>query len=598
MAVQVRKLFTSLMLFVLGLSAYMVYVIHLSTGSIGSTATSKHHNVALNYSIGEGSNVSKGTDYIETIYVSDLIRKRGDLIAAGLVTAPPATSVQQHDGKPSVPQTKPSPLRIRTVQLPTQSRVNAPFSHNIHTSWQTVQKQLTSPILRDHSERKSVAPINSVPGSQQSVHTVSSHDTSRISSYSITAHSPSPASSSKAADSSGYVLAVGIYEQQTIACKNLFQLQCWAASLGMSVVKPVMKDSFLKTPLSDDAQRQSLRFEDLFDLADWNREAKQRRYSALVSWSDFLSKAPRKVIIVCFTYPSVSLLKLRVKAGEAAVHAAQGERYKSGCKTQWPTEHELQYLQSKGFVVVRTVCLNFYYGDKLSSEVFNAHIFGEFSPSEVTVAMEMWRGIGSGQRVLIHHSCEIVPLINERIAPSDRQVRDAKAYVKEHLNGEPYLAIIGRLEMSMLTVRSSSPVIPYCLEATHKKWDQLKRELGLQRTFLSIDIGRYGSKRFRYHLDPTLKSEFVHFFQSIYGPSATVRDWERTFENVSGLTDPGYVGLLQKVIVTRAKCVLFVGGGAFQRHALHLYQMGHPSPAEQCVHVVKECTSASKLHLP
>ena len=396
----------------------------------------------------------------------------------------------------------------------------------------------------------------------------------------------------------GFVLSVAYYEQQSMGSRNLFQLQCWASLSGLRVVKPVMKDSNLRTPLDAQLQQTMLRFEDHFNLDQWNQYTRQEGYAPLVEWREFLASAPRKVILAQFGYSSVTLLKARQRAGEQLLHPPQGDRYKSGCESKWPTENEIAFLKSRGFSIVRKVCFNFYYGDQLTLEKFNEHLLGNrTSFSDVTVVMDMWRGFGSAQRVLIKDVCAIVARAQEHVAPSDRILRDADRYIKSYLHGRPYLAIMGRLEMSMLTTRKKVPIIPFCLQETLKEWKAFKGDVSLQTTFLSIDIGKYGSKKFRSNVEPSLSSEVAKFFRSLFGSSMTSRQWEKQFVTVSQIRDAGYIGLLQKVIVTRAKCILFVGGGAFQRHALHLYQELHRSPGEQCVRVVRPCTSSNKFEL-
>ena len=68
-----------------------------------------------------------------------------------------------------------------------------------------------------------------------------------------------------------------------------------------------------------------------------------------------------------------------------------------------------------------------------------------------------------------------------------------------------------------------------------------------------------------------------------------MHEWEKTFERVAHSTDSGYIAMLQQVIVTRAKCILFVGGGTFQRHAYNLYRQLNPE--NQCVRILEKCTS-------
>jgi hypothetical protein len=396
--------------------------------------------------------------------------------------------------------------------------------------------------------------------------------------------------------SGGYVLAENYYEQQTMGLRNMMQLQCWAQSLRMRVVKPVMHDSFLRTPLDTAQQASYLKFEDSFDEVEWSQQADKLGYAPLVSWAEFLARAPRDVVLVQFEHPSVSMLKSRQRSGQGILHTPDFDRYTTGCSGKWPTARDTYFLKSNGFRIVRTVCFNFYYGDQLSLGEFNRHILGDLSPISLTVIMETWRGISSAQRVLLKDVCQNTALVQEHIPLSPRLVQQAEQYIHKYLGGsQRYLAVMGRLEISQLTVHKKVPVVPLCLEETLVQWRQFKTSLKLDQTFLSIDIGRFGSKKYRSGLQPEIEISFRKFFQTLFGVSATVKEWEKGFELVAGTRDAGYIGLLQKALVTRAQCVLFVGGGAFQRHALYLYKQLHPELKDQCYRIVKQCTRSNKL---
>ena len=397
----------------------------------------------------------------------------------------------------------------------------------------------------------------------------------------------------------GYVLVMKIYEQQTMASGNLLQLQCWASSLNLNVVKPFMYTSNLMTPLNEAQHASMLKLDDVFDMGDWSEHAKQEGYSPLVDWDDFIKYAPRKVVYAEFKYTLLSTVKSIRASGRPFPHPPEGIQYKTGCKFNAIFEqNSRQFLSSKGFKIVRKVCFNFQNGDEMTLEQFNAHLLGIYASSDVTVIINKWRGLGESQRVLIREqTCtEKVPY-REQVKPSQALIRNAEKYAMEYLNDDGYLAVIARFEMTAITRYSHSSesdpygVIPFCTELTLGQWNTMKKDTGLNTTFLSIDIGKYGSDSFESHNYYGHLKDMVMFLTQVYDRKMGVQEWEKTFESVSHSMDSGYIAMLQKVIVTRAKCILFVGGGSFQRHTLHLYQQLHPDPAEQCVTVVRKCTS-------
>ena len=488
--------------------------------------------------------------------------------------------------KPAVSQpTLTSPTSLSTATTAAiMSRYSPLAARNIHI----FTKNTPSPPTHPTNASSDTQTVSTHPS--QSTSATPAHPSK---STSATPPHPSVATSTSG---QGYALTVNYYEQQTMGLRNMMQLQCWAQSLGLCVVKPVMHDSFLRTPLDSSHQASYLKFEDSFDEQEWNHYSEKLGYALLVSWKEFMASAPRDVVLVSFEHPSVSMLKARQKAGQGLFQSPDPQRYTTGCSSKWPSASETTFLRTNGFNIIRKVCFNFYHGDQLSLETFNGHILEGLAPNSVTVIMETWRGISSAQRVLVKDVCQNTALVQERLHLSSHLGQQAEQYIHKYLGASrQYLAIMGRLEISLLTVHKKVPVVPFCLEETLSQWKKFKSETHLDRTFLSIDIGRYGSKKYRSKLDPELDMVFHKFFQTLFGSSLTVREWEKQFELITGSSDAGYIGLLQKMLVTRAQCVLFVGGGAFQRHALYLYKQLHPDPKDQCYRIVKTCTNSSKL---
>ena len=401
----------------------------------------------------------------------------------------------------------------------------------------------------------------------------------------------------------GYALAQDYWEQQTSGSRNLQNLQCWAGQLNLSVVEPFIVNSVLQTPLSNTHMKhdsEMLHFSDLFDLLSWNKYSENLHHSQLVSWEDFMQHAPRDVILVSIRYENA----LSVKKTQQLVqmnpsnYPPPSERYKMGChKAGWPIEKQHTFLTSNHFKVVREVCFNFEYGDRLTTEVFNNHIYAGHMPSGTTVIFKQWRGTGPASRIIVGDSTCHNTLIQEHIHPSLRLIKEAKRYREKYLNGGKYIAIIARLEKSKITLHRAG-IVTYCLGQIVHYQDSLRAESGTNTTFLSIDIGKYGSNSFRNTGDDKdLQVEFGKFFRQLYGDSLSITEWEKMFEDTSQTTDSGYIALLQQTIATQADCVIFVGGGAFQKHALRLYKELHPIEDNRCIRIINECTPAANLSL-
>ena len=413
----------------------------------------------------------------------------------------------------------------------------------------------------------------------------------------------------------GFVVALKIYEQQTMASGNLMQLQCWAKFLNLAVVKPFMKDSFLSTPMDETKHYTMLTLDDTFDMDDWSKHTAKLGYAPLVDWYHFVHNAPRDVIVVQIKYPTLTHVKKMRSQGLSFPHPPSGEEYKEGCRFKLLSSSGKlgSALRAKSFRVVRKVCFNFLTGDELSLKQFHSDILGDYHPENVTIIFDEWRGIKENQRILLEDDiCHEEHPYREFLKPSQRLLRDAEAYAKRFLtqdsttivsnntltNGSrtEYLAIIARYEMTGLTRslkrgNDSHAIIPYCLKLTMETVEWMKWKSGLKDTFLSIDIGKYGSHSFG------LKNYFNHladmesFVRQVYRGKMDIHEWERTFEAIAHTTDGGYIAMLQEVLVVRAKCIIFVGGGSFQRHAFNLYTELHPDKEDRCYRVIEKCTT-------
>lgn len=410
---------------------------------------------------------------------------------------------------------------------------------------------------------------------------------------------------------SGFVLADDYWEQQNSGCRNLQSLQCWAATLNMKVVEPFIANSVLHT-LPTSANSAWLRYSTMFDMNGWNRDSVKLNHSELVHWEDFLTEAHRKVITVEFQYA----YSKDVQRKQRELKADPTQRIQIECEPHigWPKTTQLAFLKSRNFTIVRKVCLNFEYGKFLTLTEFKDTILGDYSPDEVIIIFKQWRGLGVVGRILVKDSGCGNTGIQETMWPSQRLFDDATKYAAAYLTrnlskytlptskslktrvpSNEYIAVMARLEKSKLSFNKRPGIVPYCLEQTLKYTRKLVENSGIDSTFLSIDIGKFGSNSFKNTGDSSdLHKEFEKFFKSFYGGNVKINEWEQTFQDVAHTDDSGYVALLQKTIVVQAKCVIFVGGGAFQKHALNLYRSLHPKE-EWCIHIVKECTIDKNL---
>ena len=400
---------------------------------------------------------------------------------------------------------------------------------------------------------------------------------------------PPPLTSPPRIPGGGYVVVNKVYEQQTMASGNLLQLQCWASMLNMSVVKPFMASSTLSTPLEASRHTRMLNFGDVFNESHWQEHAALHGYLPLAEWGEWMEKGPRQVIAVQLRYPLLSAARKKRAERQESTHTATSDFSKQGCAFKFILGKNQMSLAAKGFRIVRRVCFNFLNGDEFTLAQFRERLFGRLRPHQVSVVLGEWRGIGAPQRILIREKiCNEDHPFRERVRPSGRLVRDAERYAQQYLAGGNYVAVIARFEMTGLTRQVSTSSdnhseIPMCIKLTLQELKKLRKDAGTNTTFLAVDIGKYGSISFQRKKYFNHFSEMSGFVREVYGGKMGLREVDAALEGVSGVWDAGYIAMLQQLIVTRAKCILFVGGWVVpETCAAHLPAAAFPAGGAVC----------------
>ena len=365
----------------------------------------------------------------------------------------------------------------------------------------------------------------------------------------------------------GYVIGAYFWDQQTYSTGNLLSLQCWAKRREMVVVEPFMIQSKFRAPLSTKhlagTNETVMKLSDLYDLKHWNDYSKRLKYAPMVEWEEFLSKAPRSIILVDLK-----------------------PFYRKLCSLEKLTEEYNTFLKINSFIVVRQVCLEFRMkvDHWMSIDLFNNEIFGNYTPSDVTIIFQEWSGSTvSGIADLNEIHCRPSPYHFNVIAPSLRIKEDTNAYIQKFFNQSEFVAVMLRLEW--ITMNSPSTIkekVPFCLGKAMDHVVSIKNQSGAKFVFVAVDIGKYGSKSSNKLNSDFMLTEVEGFLKSIYGNSSSIGQWEKTFEVVSQTTNSGYIGYLQKLIATKAKCILLMGSGTFQKHALSIYKNLHTGHGDAC----------------
>ena len=382
----------------------------------------------------------------------------------------------------------------------------------------------------------------------------------------------------------GYVLALGYYEQMTAGSCNLQSLQCWAAEFNLSVVEPIVARSHLRSPWE---KKNGFWFHDIHDIGMWNQLSLNVSHSQIVPWNDFLTSAPRSVILVDIQYKD----QCKQKNITLNSHVSPFQQYKYGCTANW--DPFSQFLSSHHFEVVRKVCLSYCYGDRPTLQQFNTHLYGGHSPGSTTVIYWEWRGISPtlATRVMITNSyCRIGNIhLHLMVRPCQKLLQIAVKYHQSYLHNVPYLTVMLRLEKlkGWVGKHDHQQSMNGCISKLLQVWKEVQNETGLNTTFLAGDVGKFGSDSIH---KANLTDMFKNVFKMLYRAKFSIENWENSFQTLANTTDSGYISALQKVLAAWAKCILLMGGGTFQSHALNLYRQAHPRKQDQCIRVITKCS--------
>ena len=351
----------------------------------------------------------------------------------------------------------------------------------------------------------------------------------------------------------GYVVGVSFWDQQTFSTGGIASLQCWAGSKEMLVAEPYMIASFFHAPIEEQylmSTETKMSLSDMYNFEVWNEGT--RRGAPLVRWANFLQEAPRNVVLVDLK-----------------------PRHRQKCFLDVMKRDYSKFLSENDFTIVREV---YFIESKLSLKQFEAKLFASLSPDSVTVIFNEWSYLTAGSIVQLGN-CDIGSPLPHLIYPSERALNDTERYIQTYMNGSrSYMALMVRSEWIFMNIgsRPAEQTMSECFAKTLPYWNQTVYAMGLNHTFVTLDIGKYGSKGRRDLISSPLINMATDLLRTVHhNSSLSFSDWEHTFEEASNSTNCGYIGFLQKLVATRAKCLFLIGSGSYQQHALSMYKTLH-----------------------
>ena len=247
---------------------------------------------------------------------------------------------------------------------------------------------------------------------------------------------------------------------------------------------------------------------------------------------------------------------------------------------------------------------------ELQGELYAGHKL-----SKVTLLINFWRSFDFMSSLFeLPEVCRKSegPSVSTRLRPSTMVANHAQYYKENILKSQHITAVMVRIErfLEQQVTGITHESLTSCINTTLDIHDKIKTGRKDVGTFLTLDIGRFGSHvmqrsnavtKLAAHGEDSVES-IASLVEStilyLYNNRFTLKTWEDTFIEASdGITEMGYIAMLQRSIASAADCIILMGGGSFQQVAAYQYIKSHPDPSSQCLYQVCVTQSFDKhLH--
>ena len=398
-----------------------------------------------------------------------------------------------------------------------------------------------------------------------------------------------------------YTIVLYFIGQQASGIQSLIDLQCGASNLGLPMVllEPMVIDNtFQAMPLvhRDDSgnsiqNEHSMLFSDLFDVSLFNKMSSNWSYPQLIPRDYFFKTAPRRIVFVVL-YEEAESTVPEMKPVWPELPDAPAD----GCfdpMTSHPPiskwKSQIHQLTKLGFCVVKVVQFRIGHIAPIvfTEDQLRNSVLGGDSYSNVTLVINTWmpKYVMPG---LNHKECVYLGYrsAKRQIQPSKRLLADVKYYEDHFLKSSgKRLALMIRLEHVFNYLRRQQHMgqwsVETCLNVSTNMAKNLTESKSLGKPFVTLDIGRYGSRTLR---SGGRYAQFVSkVLSSLYDGEWNLREWEDSFTQATGgVEDGSYIAALQRTLASKSECLILVGGGMFQELTMKKYMETHDK-AEWCI---------------
>ena len=367
-------------------------------------------------------------------------------------------------------------------------------------------------------------------------------------------------------NSHGYILVLSYSDQLTGASANLRSLLCLAKRMGgVRVVEPFIYGSYLGMNVSANWTRE-LRMTDVFDYGLWKQKTPFKKYGEFVPFQTFMESAPRKVVVVQYC-TGLSICR--------------------SCGHEDVISKGRIFCELNGFQLAGHECLTYGREKVLTLSSIETQLYSNYSKSEVVLMFDLYGGTENvgpryGYRLFARDCSRSDTRDLSALAPSKSVLSDADRYIQKYLKGLHYISVMIRMERVFIKTKTPadkrSTVAKSCLDNILRRLTTIKNMTGIQRVFLTLDVGHYGSDIFRddHRLGTKLVERHIEDFMStIFERNTTISAWEEEFTSIGRMKSPGYISMLQKAIAARGDVLVLVGSGSYQLSTREMYEKLH-----------------------
>ena len=374
-------------------------------------------------------------------------------------------------------------------------------------------------------------------------------------------------------ESDGHIFVYSSYEEQTNGARNLWQLEMWAKLMEMKVAEPFAVNSMFGVMGTAPNFNKSLRFSNYYDIQKWNSMVAKYDGSPLIRWEKFLNKAPRQAIILYTILRKVNR-PLTISTGVDDI-----KTYDPGLYEQI-SDSDLAWLKSN-FNISRVVTFvrSSLIHQPLTLEEYRSYVFGSLKPSEVTLIIVNWIGIGAWKfRIQIKSapsSFDNAVRINFNIpqpgysvlpelSPSPDILRAYNTYISKYIGNHKYVGVVfrshsvlhfchgcGNFDGRSRRLLNCSKTLSHELDKIRDKWE----------IFLAYDLGTFGSVGYYNSLgDKQLIPLRNKIFDDVFrGHLKMAQREQMLIKAAGGISDRGFIAELEKTVVTHADCIILLG---------------------------------------